>query len=55
MTGYGPAAGAVDAYFTCAPGVTGAEGEITTREPSGFWAERIMPCDSTPLSFLHDQ
>ena len=39
-------------YLTCAPGFTSADGEMTTSEPSGFIAERIIPCDSTPLSFL---
>lgn len=36
-------------YLTWAPGVTGPVGPMTTREPSAFSADSIMPCDSTPL------
>ena len=37
-------------YFTWHPGTTSPCGPITTRLPSAFSAERIMPCDSTPFS-----
>ena len=39
-------------YFTSEPGRTSSAGSITINRPSASSAERIIPCDSIPLSFL---